>query len=455
MADNIYYFLEVVTMLLSPIERTVLFFISLSYYNSNSNAIKLFKNNILKPISAETVNLDLLGTQISEILKMDKVISDIIADHGIDKYKAGLNNEDKDLNITQLIQKYSCPPEEHHVRTCDGYILTLIRIPGKGSPVFLMHGLHCSAINWITLGPGALPYLLADLGYDVWLGNSRGSIYSREHERFSPDSKEFWNFSWDEIGLYDLPASIDYVLSVTKQQKLKYVGHSMGNTEFFVMCSELPEYNNKIDLMIAMSPVAWVSHMKSVIRLFLPFRDLLFKFALPTIGKINVLSQDGVAKGLIRLICGTTEFGSFICSNFGFLIFGLGYSQLNITNMPVVFSHFPGEASLNQILHYGQEIESGTFQRFDYGEAKNLAVYGSRKPPKYPVEKITAKVAVIYSLGDWLLDVKDANILVNNLKNVVDCYEVPVKDFCHTDFLWGKDVVKLVYRKVLQLIAKY
>lgn len=70
-------------------------------------------------------------------------------------------------------------------------------------------------------------YILADAGYDVWLGNARGTERSREHINLSADGrkqKQFWTFSWHEIGMYDVPESIDYVLNVTKQEKLHYVG---------------------------------------------------------------------------------------------------------------------------------------------------------------------------------------------------------------------------------------
>jgi lysosomal acid lipase/cholesteryl ester hydrolase len=36
------------------------------------------------------------------------------------------------------------------------------------------------------------------------------------------------------MGVYDVPAVIDYVLGVTGQEQLQWVGHSMGTTMFFI-----------------------------------------------------------------------------------------------------------------------------------------------------------------------------------------------------------------------------
>jgi len=36
---------------------------------------------------------------------------------------------------------------------------------------------------------------MSDLGYDVWLANSRGTRYSRRHIRMDPTMPEFWDYS--------------------------------------------------------------------------------------------------------------------------------------------------------------------------------------------------------------------------------------------------------------------
>jgi hypothetical protein len=74
------------------------------------------------------------------------------------------------------------PIEEYFVQTEDGYILGLFRIPygrsesmnaiNSGKPiVHLQHGLLDSSYTFVNNFPSqSLAFILADAGYDVWLG---------------------------------------------------------------------------------------------------------------------------------------------------------------------------------------------------------------------------------------------------------------------------------------------
>lgn len=55
------------------------------------------------------------------------------------------------------------------------------------------------------------------------------------------------------------------------QNDMLYVGHSMGTTMVFAMLSLRPEYNDKLRAVFALAPVAYMSHVKSPIRLLAPF----------------------------------------------------------------------------------------------------------------------------------------------------------------------------------------
>ena len=168
-------------------------------------------------------------------------------------------------NILDLINYSGYFGESHQVETEDGYLLKIHRVSSKRAapdtskkPVFLMHGILATAADFLLTGPDiALAYLLADEGHDVFLGNARGSRHSMKHRTFSPDSSEFWNFSWHEIGYYDLPTMFDYMLNCTQSSKGFYVGHSQGTTAFLVFLATRPEYSEKVVLAHLMAPSAF------------------------------------------------------------------------------------------------------------------------------------------------------------------------------------------------------
>lgn len=106
-------------------------------------------------------------------------------------------------------------------------------------------------------------YMLADRGYDVWMGNARGNTYSKKHIKYTPKENKFWEFTWHEIGIYDLPTMVDYALEQSGQKETYYIGHSQGTTSFYVMSSMKPEYNAKVKAMYSLAPIAFMNHMTS------------------------------------------------------------------------------------------------------------------------------------------------------------------------------------------------
>lgn len=311
-----------------------------------------------------------------------------------------------------LITAHGYPFEQHDVTTQDGYIITVFRIPGTpanpspvGKPVaFVQHGLFSSSADWVVTGPDhAFAYYLAKAGYDVWLGNSRGNTHGRRHVTMNPDtSSAFWDFSWHEIGFFDLPAMIDFTLARTGASALHYIGHSQGTTSFFVMASMRPEYNARIRSMQAFAPVAFMSNMENpVIAFIAPFVDILDTIT-RLLGLNEFLASSELLAGVGADLCRDESPNQDVCSNILFLIGGYNSAQLNTTMIPAILENTPAGASARQLIHYGQGFNSALFRQFDHGLIGNLQRYGSINPPEYPLGRITARVALHYSTNDLL-----------------------------------------------------
>ena len=119
-------------------------------------------------------------------------------------------------SVQEIIEAAGYVFEKHDVKTEDGFILEMHRVnaPGNGTErkpaVLLQHGILSSSETFILNGDESAAFLFADEGYDVWLGNNRGTLYGRKHEKLNPervcDQEEFFDYSFFELGKYDVPA---------------------------------------------------------------------------------------------------------------------------------------------------------------------------------------------------------------------------------------------------------
>lgn len=128
---------------------------------------------------------------------------------------------------------------------------------------------------------------------------------------------------------------------------------------------------------------------------------------------------------------------------------------MNVSNVPLFFANYPAGAATKQLVHYGQEVNTANFEKFDNGLLGNLQAYNSIFPPDYNISKITAPVHFIYASNDFLAAVVDVQRLYSQLPNGQELYNVPLQTFNHLDFLFGINATNLVYDRIRQILASY
>uniref|UniRef100_A0A8C8BJA9 Partial AB-hydrolase lipase domain-containing protein n=1 Tax=Otus sunia TaxID=257818 RepID=A0A8C8BJA9_9STRI len=351
-------------------------------------------------------------------------------------------NPEQFMNISQKICFHGYPSEEYNVLTEDGYFLSINRIPhGKGEtgsrlPVLIVHGFSLDGGDWVdNLPSNSLGFILADEGYDVWIGNNRGNSWSRRHLNLSVDQEEFWDFSFHEMAVYDLPAMVDFILRQTGQEKLFYIGHAQGNSVGFIAFSSMPHLAEKIKLFFALAPLYTFHHVKGpVLKLaFLP--DVVLKvrevFVCYTT-KTQELSTTYTCSNLL-----TAE----ICENEIFIIGGYN-KNLNVvgSSASLGHSHLQGSRPHPLVLLVSEPVN-------------NWSIFPPQAtPPFYRIEDMTVPTALWSGGQDWVNPPPETRRLLPRITNLVRHEHLP--DWNHFDHHWGLDAPQRMYRQIVALMAQ-
>ncbi|XP_041969049.1 lipase 1-like [Aricia agestis] len=350
------------------------------------------------------------------------------------------------LSTPELVAAAGYPVERHRVTTDDGYILQAHRIPaGKraarksslDSPkmkkaILIGHGLLGSSGDFVIMGPErSLAYLLADAGYDVWLANFRGTVYS-SHENYTKNDCRFWEFSFHEHGKYDLPATIDKVLEVTGLPEILYIGYSMGTTTFFTMMSQRPEYNEKLIAFFALAPAVYLDSIKGLASVLLKTVDF------PGTARNQGMISFSVKRDLLDMatnLCSAREAQNDICMQLIYAVVGADYEQYDPEMTPVIIARAQ-PASWRQFEHFGKIAITGVFTSWEDG------LWGAVKP--YNFSKIDIPVSILYGENDMLTHKSGVKKLARELREIGVLEEMKPAckwpKFNHLDFTFAKDV---------------
>lgn len=353
-----------------------------------------------------------------------------------------------------LIKTYFGYYEVYEIETDDGYFVTTYRIPRKNRKgvILFRHPASSDSIAYVGTGNESIAYYFWSKGYELWLTNNRGTPYSFKHVRLTPNDYEYWNFGMEEIALLDLPSALKYIHNFYNgTTKISIIAHSMGSTEALIFASLLPQVSNQyVNIYLLLSPTMSFTGSPSNAEVY---SGLITKYLGPLDKRDRFggfLMANTTLTGIIRTFC--TGANVRICH----IVSGTtaGWTdRFDPKLASTAFAQNPRGVSVKAILHYGQIMGSGRFQRFDYGE-DNKKIYGADVPPLFPVRKITTPTFLVYSEADLLAPAEDIEYYYKKMSKRAKKYgKLKVPNLNHLDPLFGLDRYN-IYEKLLPLLEE-
>ena len=349
--------------------------------------------------------------------------------------------------------------EEETVTTEDRYVNTMWRLTSKdpnnrnGKSVIMQHGLLDGAFSFLILAEDSLPKKLCDEGYVVYLPYIRGTQFSRSHLDYDSGlTSKYWDFSFDHMAAYDVPANINFVKNRDGVEKVYYIGHSQGSLTFFLAYMNNPEFMEKnIAKFIALGTVPNVNNAphfliklfdKSKILNLIPVKNFL---TLPKeVGQVFVPLCTSKAKFLCNSILSLAFSGTHETGR-------IDYDRLGKN----IYLYEPGGTSLQNMKHWIQIYKAKRAQKYDYGLVENLKHYGQTTPPVYDLKKMkgySIPSLMTISDADPFANPQDTLDFVDNIENKKVVNILSLTNYNHIDYFWADSAIQEIFPKVMNFL---
>jgi len=220
---------------------------------------------------------------------------------------------------------------------------------------------------------------------------------------------------------------------------------------FYALAKDESSVMSKINLFVACAPVARMNDVT--------FDVKVGSFNLPVVeGALGALGLHHLWDETMRTNLndfGQTPFAQLVGFNdmILFLISNLESTKYSSKErVAVIRNRFPNECSTKELFQYGQIVEAGRFQEYDYGFFGNLSRYGHTTPPEIKLSDIIKMpIAMFVGAEDHLATPGDASWEKDQLGNVVH-YEV-IENFDHESFMLGLDTSYIT--RALEVVKQY
>lgn len=237
------------------------------------------------------------------------------------------------------------------------------------------------------------------------------------------------------MGMFDLPAMIDYIKSKTGEKKITYLGHSQGTAQMFVALSNNIEYiKENVNGFIALGPITKLANIRSKFLNLLAvtkLEEFLSFFGFHELFESNII---------------TTKFTQFTCKKLRMLCDGVlelladsNYNDNDPERFRVFLGHFPSGCSLKTLKNFAEMVRKKRFVNINDGTDYDL-----EKIKNFPISLFVGK-------DDELATVVDNRILKELLeKNNSLYFYREYDDVGHATFFLNKnnvfldDIIKIV-----------
>ncbi|KAL2938772.1 Triacylglycerol lipase 2 [Bienertia sinuspersici] len=319
---------------------------------------------------------------------------------------------------------------QEHTLTKNSHRLK-VHTTGEYRPsVLLQHGVLMDGVTWLLNPPDqSLAFILADSGFDA-----------------------YWDWSWDELMAYDLPAIVQYVYNQTGDRKVHYVGHSQGTLIALTAFSQ-QKLLNMVKSAVLLCPIAYLSRMTSPLAKKVA-ENFVTEF-LYWSGLHEFVPRGEAVMNLLKDIC---KKQGIDCTDFLTSFTGVNCC-LSTSTVTTFLQHEPQPTATKNMIHFSQMARDGTIARYDYLDLnKNMKQYGHAKPPGYDLTNIPNNLPLYIAHGgrDELADVDDVKFMLENLKNhdKDKLFLQFIEDYAHADFVLAMNAKKIVYDPLIDFFRK-
>lgn len=348
--------------------------------------------------------------------------------------------------------------EKYEVETEDGYVLNLWRFNesldtltqtelSNRVPVLMVHGImDTGTFPMYNYRNNSMAYVLFDAGYDVWSLSTRGTTYSMNHKTFTTDSEEFWDFSFSQIGQYDIPAAIDFILDGHSiYSSVFLVGHSMGTTSIQALLTAHDRWNfdtSKVRGAVMLAPAIHIKGCQTAVigtLLEKQSETILLKEVKRLFGTKSILEHTGVVSEIPDICYKNPE----LCLEFEQAVAGVNPDSTSIDKdrMYVYVNFYPAGSSVQAVNHLIQLAKRDVFADYDYGKIENKARYGTTSYPTFDPSDFPKEIPlyVMYGGQDALVVKDSAEKFIKEMQtaNINDFRVKELENYSHGDFIFG------------------